>query len=157
MEQLVPTPVPDNQTLHGYLYPQIYTLQVLTDFETSRLVCRPLEGHPAIPERHPPVSEHELCAMGLDLATTDVPVVEASQVIFVRRLQRLVWKVTVDGEAMICKTSSDVFRHAVRDELQTYLKIRPARAELKVPELKGIVVSHRGVIGVLLGYIPHHN
>ncbi|EAQ87442.1 predicted protein [Chaetomium globosum CBS 148.51] len=155
MEQLAPSPVPANQTLHGYLYPQTYALQAFTDFETSRLVCRPGDGHPAMPERHPPVSEQQLSEMGLDLATTDIPIVEASQVILVRRLQRLVWKVTVNGEEMICKASSDVFCHAVPNELQAYLKIRSARAELNVPELKGLVVSHRGVIGILLGYIPH--
>ncbi|KAK4237704.1 hypothetical protein C8A03DRAFT_44467 [Achaetomium macrosporum] len=157
MQQLAPTRIPDAQTLEQYLYPQTYTLQILTNFGRGGLTCRSLDGYPGIPERHPPVSEDSLRAMELDLETTDVPVVKASQVILVRRLQGLVWKVTVDGEEMICKASIDMFHHPLDDELETYLKIRSAGAKLRIPELKGIVVSYRGVIGILLGYVPHEH
>ncbi|KAL2128606.1 hypothetical protein VTI74DRAFT_8944 [Chaetomium olivicolor] len=155
MQHLVPTPIPDTQTLQDYLYPQTYNLQVLTGSEGEKLTCRALDGYAGIPELHPPVSEDRLRAMGLDLETTVVPVVKASQVISVRRLQSFVWKVTVDGEEMICKS----FEHAIGEELATYVKIRSAGVELRVPELKGIVQSHKGVIGILLGHIPHkhHN
>ena len=43
----------------------------------------------------------------------------------------------MDGEEMVCKSSIDVFKHAIGDELAAYLKIRSAEVELRVPELKG--------------------
>jgi hypothetical protein len=80
----------------------------------------------------------------------------------------------VDGEEIICRASLDLFEHAVGDELATYIKIRAAGVQLRVPELKGrydpsdrlirdadihtvigIIQSHRGVIGLLLSYISH--
>lgn len=75
--------------------------------------------------------------MGLDLETTDVPVFEATQIILVCRIQSFVWRVTVDGEQMICKSSIDVFEHAIGDELAAYLKITSAGVGLRVSELKG--------------------
>lgn len=141
MRQLAPTPIPDAQTLEQYLYPQTQTLQVLTDFGCNGLTCRPLDGYTGIPERHPPVSEDRLRTMGFSLETTDIPIVQVSQVILVKRLQGLVWKATVDGkdgEEMICKASIDIFDdHPIADELETYLKIRSSGAELRIPELRG--------------------
>lgn len=142
MQQLAPNLIPDAHTLEQYLYPQTHTLQILTDFGCGRLTCRPLDGY-TIPESHPPISEDRLHTMGFSLETTDIPIVKVSQVILVRRLQGLVWKVAVDGkdgkdrEEMICKASIDVFHHPLADELETYLKIRSAKAEFRVPELKG--------------------
>ncbi|KAH6857123.1 hypothetical protein B0I37DRAFT_301085 [Chaetomium sp. MPI-CAGE-AT-0009] len=156
MQQLAPTPIPDTQTLEQFLYPQTYTLQTFTDFERNRLTCRTLDGYSGIPERHPPISEDGLRAMGLDFETTDIPVIKASEVTLVRCIQNFNWKVMVDGEEMIYKASINLFGMIpIEKELETYLKIRSARVELRTPELKGIVVSHRGVIGILLGYIPH--
>ena len=135
MQQLAPSPLPAAQTLQDHLYPQTYTLQVFT--EGGRLTCRVLDGYTGIPERHPPVSEDKLHAMKLALETTDIPIVEASQVILVRRCG-LAWRVTVNGEDMVCKSSIDVFEDAVRDELEIYLKLRSAKLPgLRIPELKG--------------------
>jgi hypothetical protein len=78
--------------------------------------------------------------MDLNLETTDLRVVKPSEVILVRHFQNHVWRVTVDGEEMICKASLDLFEHAIGDELAAYLKIRVAAArgvKLRVPELKG--------------------
>jgi hypothetical protein len=139
MQRLAPTPGPgpDPQTLHDYLYPQTHMLQVLTDFGRGKLTCCTVDGYAGIPDPHPPVSEDALRTMGLDLETTDVPIIKPSQVIFIRRLQSLVWRVTVDGEEMICKASIDVFENAIGEELAAYLKIRSAGVKLDVPELKG--------------------
>ncbi|KAK3294166.1 uncharacterized protein B0H64DRAFT_181096 [Chaetomium fimeti] len=161
MHRLMHTPIPEAQTLEDYLYPQTYMLQVVTDSAGDNLACRTLDGpgHAGVPELHPPISDERLRGMGLDLEATDIPVVKPPQIILNRRLQGFVWKVTIDGEEMICKVSIDAFEYAIGDELAAYLKIRSARVKLRVPELKGIVQSHRGVIGILLGYIPHkhHN
>jgi hypothetical protein len=135
MQHLAPTPIPAAQTLQDQLYPQTYTLQVLT--EGDKLTCRTLNGYAGIAEPHPPVSADKLLAMELDVETTDIPVLQASQVVLVRRLQNFVWRVTVNGEEMVCKSSIDVFKHAIGDELAAYLKIRSAEVELRVPELKG--------------------
>lgn len=172
MRRLAPTQIPNAQTLQDRLYPPEYALQVFT--ERDKLTCRTLDDFTGIPKRHPPVPEERLRAMGLDLDTTNLLVAKPSQVILVRHLHQLVWKVTVDGEEMICKASLDLLEHhAVGDELATYLKVRAAGAKLRVPELKGrcnpsrrlmdadidnsigIIQSHRGVIGILLSYIPH--
>jgi hypothetical protein len=75
--------------------------------------------------------------MGLNLEATDVPVVKPTKVFLDRRLQNFVWKVTLDGEQVICKAPIDVFEHAIGDELEAYLKIRSAREKLRVSELKG--------------------
>ncbi len=135
MQHLAPTPIPAAQTLQDQLYPQTYTLQVLTDGD--KLTCRTLDGYTGITEPHPPVSADKLLAMELDVETTDIPILQASQVVLVRRLQCFVWRVTVDGEEMVCKSSIDVFKHAIGDEPAAYLKIRSAEVELRVPELKG--------------------
>ncbi|KAK4152396.1 hypothetical protein C8A00DRAFT_16297 [Chaetomidium leptoderma] len=153
MRRLAPTQIPAAQTLQDNLYPPTYTLQVLT--EGDKLTCCTLDDYTGIPERHPPVPEERLRAMELDLDTTDLLVVKPSQVILVRHLHHLVWRVMVDGEEMICKASLDLFEHAVSDELATYLKIRTAGVKLRVPDLKGVIQSHRGVIGILLAYILH--
>lgn len=79
---------------------------------------------------------------------------------------------------MICNVTTDIFGQLVSEELETYLKIRKARTinDLRVPKLKGasmyfhivtfradivsgIIRSHTGVIGIVLGEIPHkyHN
>ncbi|KAK3290436.1 uncharacterized protein B0H64DRAFT_378648 [Chaetomium fimeti] len=155
MQQLVPIPIPDTQILEQYLYPQTYILQILTDFERTKLTCQTLDAYAGLSDRHPPISEDELRAMGLDLETTDIPLIRASQVILVRRLQGLVWKVMVDREELVCKAAIDRFEHPLVNELETYLKVRSAGVALRIPELKGIVVSDKGVIGILLGYIPH--
>ena len=137
MQQLAPTPLPAAQTLQDQLYPQTYTLQVFT--EGGRLTCRELGAYAGIPERHPPVSEDKLRAMKLGLETTDIPIVKASQVVLVRRLHRgLVWRVTVNGEDRVCKSTIDVFEDSIGHELETYLKFKSAKIPgLRVPELKG--------------------
>lgn len=72
---------------------------------------------------------------------------------------------------IVCKISLDIFKDAIDHELETYLKIRRATVELKVPQLKGrspspspitkltlllgVVKSHKGVIGILLNHISH--
>ena len=142
MQRLVPTPVPEAQTLQDFLYPPTYTLQIFTDGD--RLACRTLHDYAGISERHPPISAERLRAMDLDLETTDLRVIQPSQVVLVRRLQNHVWKVTADGEELICKASLDLFEHAIGDELATYLKIRAAAAngvKLRVPELKGTLLD----------------
>ncbi|KAK3306325.1 uncharacterized protein B0T15DRAFT_566173 [Chaetomium strumarium] len=135
--------------LAAMLYPVTHTLQVLTDFGQSELAftCRIMDGYPVIPE---PVSEHWLRAIGLDLTATNVPIVDASQVFLVCHLQGLAWKVTMAGEVMVCKTTNESMRGLdIAAELGTLLRIRSANARLSVPELKAIVVSRRGVVGIL--------
>ena len=136
MQHLAPARIPTAQTLQDHLYSPTFTLQVLT--EGGKLTCRTLDNFTGVPELHPPISSDRLQAMNLDLDTTDVPVVEASQVILGCRLHCApIWKVTVGGKEMICKASLDVSEHAMGDELATYLKIRAAGVKLNVPELKG--------------------
>lgn len=71
--------------------------------------------------------------MGFETPATGIPVVHASQVVLVRPLQNFVWRVTVGGEDMVCKTSIDIFKHAIDDELAAYLRIRLSKVELSVP------------------------
>ncbi|KAK3896520.1 hypothetical protein C8A05DRAFT_39941 [Staphylotrichum tortipilum] len=157
MRRLAPTPIPAAKTLQDYLYPQVYTLQVLT--EGDHLTCITLDSDAGIPDEYQSVPKDRLRTMGLDIETTDIPVVKASHVILVRRLQGYVWRVTVDREDLVYKSLVNVFPENIGDELGTYLKLRSAGIDLKVPELRGIVQSHEGVIGILIGYIPHkhHN
>ncbi|KAH6850504.1 hypothetical protein B0I37DRAFT_390598 [Chaetomium sp. MPI-CAGE-AT-0009] len=147
MRRLALSQITVEQTLQHYLYPPSYALQIFT--EGGKLTCRMLDDNTVIPELHPPVPEERLRAIGLDLDTTDLPVVKPAQVTLVHHLQTLVWRVTVDAEEMICKASLEVSEHAVGDELEAYLKIRAAGVKLRVPTLK--------VIGILLSYIPHEH
>ncbi|KAK1763084.1 hypothetical protein QBC33DRAFT_573601 [Phialemonium atrogriseum] len=155
MKTLTPLPVPEEQTFQDHLYPEIHTLQVFT--EGGKLVSHKLDGYD-LPERHPPIPESRLQEIGLD---DTIPVLKPSEIMLGTRLQGLVWKVNVNGEDMICKITFDIFEDAIGRELETYQKIRNADLgnDLKVPQLKGIIQSHTGVVGVLLGYIPHkhHN
>jgi hypothetical protein len=139
MQELAPVPTPELQTLQEWLYPQTYTLQILT--EDNKLTCRQLDSYEGLTDRHPPVAEDKLCAMGLRLdqpATNVVRVVEASEVVLVRRLQNFVWLVKVGEEDMVCKASLDTFWNPIGEELETYLKIKAVGVELRVPELKGL-------------------
>lgn len=135
IQELAPaTPPPEAQTLQDYLYPEAYTLQVLT--KDQKLASHRLHDY-APPDGHPPISEDKLRAMDLD---GDIPVFNSSQVVLGQRLQSLVWKVDVDGELMLCKVTSKAhFWNSLSDELATYQKIRRAGEELLVPELKGMV------------------
>ncbi|KAG7284982.1 hypothetical protein NEMBOFW57_009600 [Staphylotrichum longicolle] len=154
MQQLAPYPKPAARTLQEALYPTSYALQIFT--EGDKLACRTLHDYTGIAERHPAIPSERLRDMGLDLETTDRRVIKASDVILVRHLQNFAWKVTVDGEEMVCKTSLDIIEHAIAEELATYLKIRSAAGvELRVPKLKGLISSHLGIIGILLTHIPH--
>jgi hypothetical protein len=82
------------------------------------------------------IAEAKLQEIGLD---DTLPVFDPSQIILGPRLQSLVWKVTIDGEDMICKVAIDIFGQAVSEELETYWRIRKAGTidGLRVPELKG--------------------
>ncbi|KAI1182283.1 hypothetical protein F5B17DRAFT_421070 [Nemania serpens] len=150
MQELAPaTPPPEARTLQEYLYPVTYTLQVLT--EDKNLASHRLRDY-SPPDPYPPISEDKLRAMDLD---EDIPVFNPSQVVLGERLQGLVWKVEVDGELMLCKASCrNAFWNSLSGELATYQKIRRAKDELLVPELKGLVKSHTGIVGILLNYIP---
>jgi hypothetical protein len=138
MRKLAPVPFPEPRTLQEWLYPQTYILQILT--KDGKLICRQLDSYAGLTERHPPVAEDKLRAMGLSLeqpGTNVVPVVKASEVVLVRRLQNFVWLVKVGEKDMVCKASLDTFWNPIGEELEAYLKIRAAGVELRVPELKG--------------------
>lgn len=133
MKTLTPLPVPEEQTFQDHLYPEIHTLQVLT--EGGKLVSHKLDGYD-LPERHPPIPESRLQEIGLD---DTIPVFKPSEIMLGTRLQGLVWKVNVNGEDMICKITLDIFEDAIGRELETYQKIRNADLgnDLKVPQLRG--------------------
>jgi hypothetical protein len=172
MRELSPLSTPEPRTLQERIYPLTYALRVFA--EDRRLASQELVKF-ELPAKYPPIAEAKLREIGLD---DTLPVFDPSQIILGPRLQALVWKVTVDGEDMICKVAIDIFGQSVCEELETYLKIRRAGITdgLRVPELKctpiqfhvvtfwantvsGIIRSHTGVIGILLSYIPHkyHN
>ncbi|KAL2194749.1 hypothetical protein P885DRAFT_80055 [Corynascus similis CBS 632.67] len=132
MQRLASSPIQSAQTLQDHLYPQIFTLQILT--EGDKLTCRSLDNDAIPPKNRRLVLENRLRAMGLDIETTDIPVIKASQVIL---------------------SLINVSERHIGDELATYLKLRSASIKWKVPELKGIVQSDERVIGILLAYIPH--
>ncbi|KAL2199419.1 hypothetical protein P885DRAFT_67446 [Corynascus similis CBS 632.67] len=154
MQRLAPSSIQGAQTLQDYLYPQVYTLQILTEGEN--LTCRSLNNDAIPPEDRRSVSEDRLRAMGLNITTTDIPVIKASQVILVRCLQGYVWRVRVDGEDLVYKSLVNVSEGHIGDELATYLKLRSVGITWKVPE---IVQSNERTIGILLAYIPykHHS
>jgi hypothetical protein len=134
MQNVAPEPLPEAHTLHDYLYPPSYKLQVRTDGANLK-VFKNDDFH--IPERHPPIPQSKL--NGMDLGD-DIPVFQSLQIPVGRRLQSFVFRVTIGGEEMILKLSINMFgRIAVDEELATYLKIRNARSENKllVPKLKG--------------------
>ena len=137
MQRLAPpTPLPAvPETLHGYLYPQTYFLQVLT--EDNKLVSRPLHKDALPPPSPLFVSEEKLSAMGLDIDTTHLRVVQAPQVVLVQCLQNGVWRVTVDGQEVVYKSLLHPFKNIMGNELETYLKLGAAGLQLKIPQLKG--------------------
>jgi hypothetical protein len=136
MQELAPaTPSSEVRTLQDYLYPEIYTLQVLT--KDDKLASHRLYDY-AIPDRHPPLPETELKAIDLD---KDIPTFNASQVVLEDLLQGYVWKVNVEGEVMICKTSFLHIGNSFRGELATYQKLRRAGDDLLVPKLKGTMTK----------------
>jgi hypothetical protein len=168
MQELAPFSIPEPRTLHEWIYPPTYSLRVFA--EDGRLASQVLTDF-EVAEQYPPIPEARLQEIGLD---DSLPVFDSSQIVLGPRLQSLVWKVAVDGEDMICKVAVDIFGEYVSEELETYLKIRKAGTidGLRVPELKGssmyfhivtfradtilgIIRSHTGVIGILLGEIPH--
>ncbi|KAK5999060.1 hypothetical protein PT974_01448 [Cladobotryum mycophilum] len=163
---------PSPTTMQEQLYPETHILQVLT--REGQLVSLRRDDY-ELDEKYSPIPEEKLRQMNLD---DSVPVVEPRRIKLGHRLQSCVWKVCVDGEDMICKISYYICKDALGEELDAYLKLRgaaeaeaEAEAEakergkrgksdeqgLKVPKLKGIVRSHTGVIGILLGYIPHRH
>jgi hypothetical protein len=172
MQELAPFSIPEPRTLQEQIYPPTYSLRVFAeDVRLSSQVLTDFE----FPTKYPPIPEATLQKIGLD---DTLPVFDSSQIVLGPRLQALVWKVTIDGEDMICKVAIDVFGESVSEELETYLKIRNVGTidGLRVPELKGapmyfqiitftadiisgIIRSHAGVIGIVLGEIPHkhHN
>ena len=135
MQRLAPTPIQGVQTLQDHLHPEIHTLQVLT--QGGKLACHSLNNGVIPPEESRSVSAEKLRAMGLDIETTDIPVVQASQVMLGRCLKGYVWRVTVDGEDLVYKSLINVTRRHMGDELAMYLKFRSAGVQWKVPELKG--------------------
>ncbi len=142
MQRLAPpTPMPDApQTLHSHLYPETYTLQVLT--EDNKLVPRPLHKDALPPNPPLSVPEEKLSAMGLDLKTTHLRVVQASQVVLIQCLQGGglwggVWRATVDGQEVVFKSLLHPFKSIVGNELAVYLKLEAAGLQLKIPQLKG--------------------
>lgn len=123
------------ETLHGYLYPETYTLQVLT--KDNKLVSRPLHKDALPPNPPLSVSEEKLSAMGLDIDTTHLRVVQAPQVVLVQCLQGGVWRATVDGQEVVYKSLLHPFESIMGNELAIYLKLQTTRPQLKVPQLKG--------------------
>jgi len=133
IKELAPaTHLPVPRTLQGYLYPDSFTLQVLT--KDGQLECHRLHEY-VIDDHYPPISEDKLKSINLD---EDVPVFTPAQVIPQRRLHGLVFEVEVEGERAILKVSGDShFWNSLSDELATYLKLRKAGEDLMVPKLKG--------------------
>lgn len=138
MQELAPaTPLPKARTLQDFLYPAAYTLQVLT--KDDKLIARRLHNYTPADE-HLPIPEEKLEAMDLD---EDLTVFNPSQVVLRQQLQKLIWKVDVDGESMLCKITFDSqFWNSLSNELAIYQKIRGAGDELLVPQLKGTVEKH---------------
>ncbi|KAI1381680.1 hypothetical protein F4677DRAFT_399346 [Hypoxylon crocopeplum] len=150
MQELAPpTPLPEPRTLQEQIYPETYTLQVLT--MDNKLICHKLDSY-NVPIRHPPISAAQLQEIDLD---DDIMILDPSQIVLGPRLQGLVWKVEANGETMICKVTFDIFGNALGDELAVYQKLKGAGDKLKTPKLKGVVKSHTGIIAILLDYIPH--
>ena len=130
MREIAPLSIPEPRTLQERIYPPTYTLRVYS--EDERLASQELTTF-ELPAKHPPIAEANLQEIGLD---DTLPVFDPSQIILGPRLQSLVWKVTIDGEDMICKVALDIFEEAVGEELETYLKIQKAGTidGLRVPQ-----------------------
>jgi hypothetical protein len=134
---LAPLTAAAPETLHGYLYPDTYTLQVLT--EDSKLVSRPLDKDTIPPTPPLSVSAEKLSALGLDMETTRLRVVQASQVVLAQCLQGGgVWRATVDGQEVVYKSLLHPFKNIMGNELAIYLKLEASGLSLKIPQLKGI-------------------
>jgi len=136
MQRLAPSPIQSAQTRQDHLYPQVYTLQILT--KGDKLTCRLLDND-AIPYKNRRrVSENRLRVKGLDIKTTDILVIKASYG-YLSSLPRglRLERVTVDGEDLVYKSLINVSERHIGDKLTTYLKLRSAGIKWKVPELKG--------------------
>jgi hypothetical protein len=105
--------------------------------EDNKLVSRPLQKDVLLPDPPLSVSKEKLSAMGLDIDTTHLPVVQAPQVVLVQCLQGGVWRATVDGQEVVYKSLLHPFESIMGNELATYLKLRATGLPLKIPELKG--------------------
>jgi hypothetical protein len=105
MQELVPLSIPEPRTLQERIYPPTYTLRVFA--ENERLASQKLMNF-KLPAKYPPIAEAKLQEIGLD---DTLPVFDPSQIILGPRLQALVWKVTIDGEDMICKVAIYIIPH----------------------------------------------
>ena len=132
MQELAPLSTLEPRTMQERIYPPTYALRVFA--EDGRLASQELMNF-ELPAKYPPIAEAKLQEIDLD---DTLPVFNPSQIILGPRLQALVWKVTIDGEDMICKVAIDIFGQSASEELETYLKIRKAGTidGLRVPELK---------------------
>ncbi|KAI1364571.1 hypothetical protein F5Y08DRAFT_353394 [Xylaria arbuscula] len=150
MQEIAPcSPLPEPRTLAEQLYPPGHTLQMTRDGET--LGSRTIDYEHK--EEYPPLTEEQLRKVSLN---PNAPVYHASEVVLIERLQSLVFKVEIEQKTMICKVSSHpIFGATLAKELGVYQKLGQQRDDLKIPQFKGVVKSHKGIIAILLGYIPH--
>ncbi|KAK3366564.1 hypothetical protein B0H63DRAFT_558496 [Podospora didyma] len=139
MQELAPRQIPEPRTVYEQVYPDVHRLQILTGPD-NKLVCQKFAfaGRYEPPSPNPPVPKTELLEIGLDLdnsKTQGIPVVDASRLVIINRVQGLVWKVTVEGEGpeiKICKMSWEGFPNAIRYELDAFLKIKKAGLTLNL-------------------------
>jgi serine/threonine protein kinase len=135
--------------LPSWMHPKTVNLQLLT--EERQLVVIEREDLPIYNE-HEPFTNSEIMDMNLPHHNvSDLEVVDGI-------LYRSVYKVNVNGQTLIAKLAKKRSHEAMIEEIRKLADIKDQNSAgssiSRVAELKGLICSPEGIVGILLANIP---
>ncbi|CZR62566.1 uncharacterized protein PAC_12463 [Phialocephala subalpina] len=131
--------------LRSWMYPEIINLQLVTEHGKLKAVKRD-----DLPTRdfHPPITDPQVLGISL-------PYHQVSDVQFLTELYPYVYKILVNGQIMCAKVTRHAVHDSMSDEIRKLYQIQTTNFDslVRVPQLKGLIVSHTGIVGFLIDYI----
>ncbi|EHL01936.1 hypothetical protein GLAREA_04699 [Glarea lozoyensis ATCC 20868] len=139
----------DRKLLPSWMHPKTVNLQLLT--KEGQLVVIEREDLP-IHDKHEPFTDSEIMNMKLPRhKVSDLEVVDGL-------LYRSVYKVNIDGQTLIAKLAKKGKGLIMVEEIKKLTEIKSQKSAgssiTRVAELKGLICSPDGIVGILLTYIP---
>lgn len=149
--------VPPPQTLHDYMYPKMFVLQLVSQNGELKVIRR---DDACLPTQWPPNPE---ILVSEENAKLRLPTYTPSQLKFLKSFQFHPWVLvlsTPEGQTVCCKLSAGLSDSFSR-EYHALRKMREAGCtseSLHVPQLKGLVCTEgtngtQGIVGILIDYI----
>jgi hypothetical protein len=144
MQDLAPESqdVASTTSLYSTMYPEMVTLQIVTKHGTLKSVRR--DDLPS-KDFHPPLTDARITALNL-------PHYEVSNI---AKLYLGVFKVLVNSQVMVAKVSRGAGPNSLSDEICKLYEIQTTKFDslVRVPPIKGLLISHMGFVGFLTDYI----